>query len=127
MCKVADFGLVHDAQQELHASPSRGTSPVRWMAPESMSKGVFSTASDIWSYGILQWEMFNPHKLYPYPTLQNDEVVEKVIQGYPLPVPRHTPQMIVRIMKACWKIDPSLRPSFLLISKLLTEQMIGRD
>ena len=129
MCKVADFGLVREVPREcmVYISLSRGPSPLRWMAPESMSKGVFSPASDIWSYGILQWEMFNPNKLYPYPNLQNDEVMDKVAGGYLMPVPRYTPQLVVRIMKACWNIDPNKRPSFLLISKLLTGQMIGND
>lgn len=127
MCKVADFGLVQDVSQEMNKPSSKDHCRLRWMAPESLSEGVFSTASDIWSYGILQWEMFNPHKLYPYPTFQNDEVMEKVIGGFLMPVPRNVPQMVIHIMKACWKTDPHLRPSFLLISKLLTEQIIGKD
>ena len=126
MCKVADFGLVREVPREstVHISHYKGPSPLRWMAPESISKRMFSPASDIWSYGILQWEMFNPAKLYPYPSLQNDEVVEKVTGGYRMPVPRCAPQLVIRIMKACWNSEPGKRPSFLLISNLLTGQMI---
>lgn len=129
MCKVADFGLIREVPQETMAYVScyKAPSPIRWMAPESISKRVFSPASDVWSYGILQWEMLNPTKLYPYPSLQNDEVIKSVTGGYRMPAPRHAPPLVVRIIKACWNSEPSKRPSFLLISNLLTGQMIGKD
>lgn len=129
MCKVADFGLVREVPRDsmFYVSRSQGPSPLRWMAPESISKRIFSPASDIWSYGILQWEMFNPKKLYPYPSLQNEEIVKKVTDGYLMPTPRNAPQLVVRIMKACWNSQPDKRPSFLLIANLLTGEMISND
>ena len=110
----------------VYASSYKGPSPIRWMAPESISKRMFSSASDVWSYGILQWEMLNPTKLYPYPGLQNEEVAKRVTGGYRMPVPRHASPLVVRIMKACWNREPNKRPSFLLISNLLTGHVIGK-
>ena len=127
MCTVADFGLVREVPKEtmVYVSCYRGPSPLRWMAPKSISKRMFSPASDIWSYGILQWEMLNPTKLYPYPNLHNDEAVQKVPRGVQVPIPRDAPRLVAHIMKACWHSEPAKRPSFCLISNVLTGPMIA--
>ena len=127
MCKVADFGLVREVPREaaVYVSTYRGSSPLRWMAPESITNREFCPASDVWSYGVLQWEMFNPTKLYPYPNMENNEMMVRVAGGYRMPDPQNCPPLVVRIMKSCWNSEPAKRPSFLLISKLLTGQMIA--
>ena len=63
-CKVSDFGLLREVPKDesIYVSQGGGQSPLRWMAPESISDNIFSEASDVWSYGVLQWEMFNPNK-----------------------------------------------------------------
>ena len=128
VCKLADFGIVRQVPKytTVYVSRNRGSSPLRWMAPESIVDRVFSYASDVWSFGILQWEMFNPTKI-PYPSMMNHEMIAKVANGYRMPVPRGRPPLVIRIMKACWNKDPAKRPSFLLISNLLTKQIIGED
>ena len=97
--------------------------PVRWMAPESFTKKHFSVASDVWSYGVLMWEMFRPTKT-PYEELRSYEIGSKLQDGYRLPLPRKIPPVLGSIMKACWQGDPSKRPSFLLICTLLTTKAL---
>ena len=78
-CKVADFGLLREIPKDdsIYQMHTNVPCPVRWMPPESISQRKFSTASDVWSFGVLQWEMFNPKKL-PYGTFGNMEVAMKV-------------------------------------------------
>lgn len=97
------------------------------MAPESISKREFSPASDVWSFGVVVWEMFNPQKVYPYHNMVHEEMLINIATGYRLPTPRNGPPIVAHIMKACWNTEPSNRPSFLLITNLLTTQMISQD
>ena len=114
-CKVADF----------YISSSILLCPLRWMAPESIEYKQFSTASDVWSYGILLWEMFNPTEI-PYPNFDDVQLTAKLARGYTMPVPDQCPSNIAKIMKSCWKFKPSDRPSFTLITVLLTRLNLRR-
>ena len=75
LCKVADFGLIRKLPEDdtIYQSASHNKFPIRWMAPESLSNRQFSVASDVWSYGILLWEILEPHKM-PYEGMNNMEV-----------------------------------------------------
>ena len=77
ICKVADFGLLRELPEDdaIYVSSSNVPCPIRWMPPEAI-KRKFSVASDVWSFGILQWEMMNPGKL-PYANFANLEVRER--------------------------------------------------
>ena len=97
--------------------------PVRWMAPESLTIKHFSVASDVWSYGVLMWEMFKPTKM-PYEEFGIYQIASKLQEGYRLPLPRKIPPVIGGIMNACWQEDPNKRPSFLLICTLLTTKAL---
>ena len=121
VCKVADFGLLRelDDYQEVYISSNMLLCPLRWMAPESVEHKQFSTASDVWSYGILLWEMFNPTEL-PYSDLDDHQFAIKVAQGHTLSIPAQCPPPVARIMKLCWHKSPSSRPSFAFICVLLT-------
>lgn len=121
VCKVADFGLLRelDDYQEVYTSSNISLCPLRWMAPESVEHMQFSTASDVWSYGILLWEMFNPTEI-PYPDLRDAQFIAKVVQGHTLSIPVQCPPTVAKIMKSCWNLIPSNRPSFAFISLLLT-------
>ncbi len=120
-CKVADFGLLRELDdfQEVYIASGDAKSPVRWMAPESISEKRFSTASDVWSYGVLLWEMFHPKEM-PYSRLDNIQLIIEVSKGTTLPVPKECPAIVAKIMRACWRFSPAKRPSFLLVSILLT-------
>ena len=97
VCKVANFGLLRemDDYQEVYIS-NMLLCPLRWMAPESLEHKQFSTASDVWSYGILLWEMFNPTEL-PYSDLDNAQFAIKVAQGHTLSIPAQCPPTVARI------------------------------
>ena len=74
-CKVSDFGLIKELPSNMssYQSSTPVPLPIRWMSPEALSRKCFSEASDVWSYGVLQWEMFNPNEL-PYDSLDNIQV-----------------------------------------------------
>ena len=120
VCKVAGFDLLRelDDYQEIYISSNTSLCALRWMAPESMEHNQFSTASDVWSYGILLWEMFNPTEL-PYSDLDNMQFAIKVVHGHTLSIQTQCPPTVARIMKSCWHLTPSRRPSFAYICVLL--------
>jgi serine/threonine protein kinase len=124
LCKVGDFGMLRElpSDDSIYVSSSNIPCPIRWMPPEAISSRSFSVSSDVWSFGILLWEILNPGKI-PYARMDNYQVISKINDGYRMPTPRGCPPMIGRIMKACWHIDPSKRPSFLAITSLLTTRM----
>ena len=121
LCKVADFGLLRELEdyKEVYISSNISLCPLRWMAPESLEHKQFSTSSDVWSYGILLWEMFNPTEI-PYPELTDLQVTAKLARGYSMSIPAQCPSIVAKIMRSCWQSDPSRRPSFAFLSVLLT-------
>ena len=75
LCKIADFGLLRELPCSLNVQGhSELPIPIRWMSPEAINNEEFSIASDVWSYGILQWELFNPRTL-PYSDINSQEVL----------------------------------------------------
>ena len=89
-------------------------------------KKEFSPASDVWSFGVIMWEMYNPSEL-PYKGMDNMQVAVNVNQDLRLPIPEVYPPTVVKIMKACWQHSPSKRPRFLLIASLLTKVYFGAE
>ena len=128
ICKVGDFDLLQEIPKDvdIYVSQTRVPFPVRWTAPESLLKKEFSSASDVWSFGVIMWEMYNPSEL-PYKGMDNLQVAVNVNQGLRLPIPEAYPPTAGRIMKACWQHSPSKRPSFLLIASLLTNVCFGAE
>ena len=115
VCKVADFGLFREISDysftSIYISSSTTQCPLRWMSPESVEDRKFSSASDVWSYGILLWEMFNPKEL-PYSDLDDVKFVIKVVNGHTLSIPSQCPPTVAKIMKQCWDLVPEKRPTF---------------
>lgn len=125
VCKVSDFGLLREIPKDdsIYVSHQTTAFPVRWMAPESLSNRHFSPASDVWSFGILQWELLNPSEK-PYKELQTSlQCAVQVTGGYRLAIPKAYPKTVQLIMEACWQQQPSKRPSFFLISTLLSNEI----
>lgn len=85
--------------------------PVRWMAPESVLYGKFTLESDIWSYGVVLWEIYSYGK-QPYFGHTNEEVLQLVMQGTMLTIPDSCPQYIQKLIQGCWKSDPKDRIPF---------------
>uniref|UniRef100_W5MD10 Tyrosine-protein kinase n=1 Tax=Lepisosteus oculatus TaxID=7918 RepID=W5MD10_LEPOC len=111
MCKVADFGLARIIKDNVYISNKRMQIPVRWTAPEAAVHQQFSPKSDVWSFGILLYEMITHGKL-PYDGMSNRDVLEALGKGYRLPCPARCSQTIYKIMLSCWNKVSTNRPSF---------------
>ena len=86
--------------------------PVKWMAIESLTDWVFSSQSDVWSFGVVLWEMFSLAKV-PYAGLiVDEEFIRRLENGYRMEKPELMPQDIGRLMASCWKQEPRHRPTF---------------
>lgn len=126
-CKVADFGLVREMKQEFYPSVNTTELPLRWCAPETISERIYYPASDVWSYGVLLWEMANPNKI-PYGEYGDIQFIAKVTgENKTLDIPQQYPETVKQIMKACWQKNPKKRPSFVYISMLLTNVAFAKD
>lgn len=85
--------------------------PVRWMSPESVLYGRFTLESDIWSYGVVLWEIYSFGK-QPYYGHTNEEAVKLILDGIMLIPPDDCPSLICELMKNCWKTEPKDRIKF---------------
>jgi serine/threonine protein kinase len=114
MCKVADFGLAinkHTNNVDIYSLGTKRKFPIKWTAPEAAMYLKFSTKSDVWSFGILLWEIIT-YGRFPYPDMTNAEVLSSVEKGYRLLRPVNCPDHLYSIMKECWSQDPNIRPTF---------------
>ncbi|KAL1491180.1 hypothetical protein ABEB36_011819 [Hypothenemus hampei] len=107
--KIGDFGMSRPMNDYQYTLTRKGMLPVRWMAPESLNSGVFTTASDVWSYGVVLYEICT-FGCYPWFGKQNTEVVELVKAGACLDVPKGAKPQLEGLMKSCWARDPTNRP-----------------
>ncbi|XP_064342815.1 proto-oncogene tyrosine-protein kinase ROS isoform X2 [Camelus dromedarius] len=112
MVKIGDFGLARDVyKNDYYRKRGEGLLPVRWMAPESLMDGLFTTQSDVWSFGILIWEILTlGHQ--PYPAHSNLDVLNYVQTGGRLEPPRNCPDDLWTLMTQCWAQEPDQRPTF---------------
>ncbi|XP_051887383.1 tyrosine-protein kinase SRK3-like [Pristis pectinata] len=116
-CKIADFGLARFIKDDTYVSQST-TIPYKWTAPEAIEHGYFSVKSDVWSFGILLYEVVTYGKT-PYPGMNNQEVVSMVSKGYRMPCPDGCPSTLHKVMLNCWEKVASKRPSFATLIKNL--------
>ncbi|GJQ69970.1 InR [Trypoxylus dichotomus] len=119
--KIGDFGMTRDIYEtDYYRKGTKGLLPVRWMAPESLKDGIFSSSSDIWSYGVVLWEMATLAS-QPYQGLSNDQVLRYVIDGGIMERPENCPDKLYMLMMYCWKHKYTERPTFLELCSLLLE------
>ncbi|XP_051501293.1 platelet-derived growth factor receptor alpha isoform X2 [Myxocyprinus asiaticus] len=111
--KICDFGLARDIMHD-NNYVSKGSTflPVKWMAPESIFDNLYTTLSDVWSYGILLWEIFSLGGT-PYPGMVVDSsFYNKIKSGYRMTKPKHASSNVYELMMKCWNSEPEKRPSF---------------
>ncbi|KAI5090427.1 platelet-derived growth factor receptor alpha [Silurus meridionalis] len=111
--KICDFGLARDIMHD-NNYVSKGSTflPVKWMAPESIFDNLYTTLSDVWSYGILLWEIFSLGGT-PYPGMVVDSsFYNKIKSGYRMAKPEHASSNVYELMVKCWNNEPEKRPSF---------------
>jgi len=111
VCKVGDFGLARVVEGGVFAPENITKFPVRWTAPEAMTKNVYSVKSDVWSFGVVLVELVT-YGAKPYTGMTNNEVVTKLEQGYRIPCPTGCPDSLYKIMTDCWKSNSVERPTF---------------
>ncbi|MGH0154257.1 UNVERIFIED_CONTAM: hypothetical protein FKN15_033630 [Acipenser sinensis] len=124
VAKICDFGLARDIKNDSnYVVKGNARLPVKWMAPESIFECVYTFESDVWSYGILLWELFSLGSS-PYPGMPVDSKFYKMIkEGYRMVGPEFAPDEMCDIMKACWDADPLERPSFGQIVEKIEQQL----
>ncbi|XP_030047254.1 mast/stem cell growth factor receptor Kit isoform X2 [Microcaecilia unicolor] len=122
--KICDFGLARDIRNDSnYVVKGNARLPVKWMAPESIFNCVYTFESDVWSYGILLWEIFSLGGS-PYPRMPVDSKFYKMIkEGYRMHSPECAPVKMYDIMKSCWDADPLERPTFKQIVHLVEQQL----
>jgi len=108
--KISDFGLSREVSDSYYLA-SDGIFAVKWAAPETIAHRYFSHKSDVWSFAVVLWEIFEYGKL-PYISMSNEETAKQVLNGYRLPQPDTCPSEVYNIMMECWNEDPEKRPDF---------------
>ncbi|XP_064415725.1 tyrosine-protein kinase receptor Tie-1 [Latimeria chalumnae] len=121
--KIADFGLSRG--EEVYVKKTMGRLPVRWMAIESLNYSVYTTKSDVWSFGVLLWEIVSLGGT-PYCGMTCAELYEKLPQGYRMEKPRNCDDEVYELMRQCWRDRPYERPTFSQISLQLNRMLEAR-
>ncbi|GAB5566250.1 platelet-derived growth factor receptor alpha [Prionailurus iriomotensis] len=126
--KICDFGLARDIMSDSnYVIRGNARLPVKWMAPESLFEGVYTIKSDVWSYGILLWEIFSLG-VNPYPGIPVDANFYKLIQsGFKMDQPFYATEEIYFIMQSCWAFDSRKRPSFPNLTSFLGCQLADAE
>ncbi|XP_007568651.1 fibroblast growth factor receptor 3 isoform X5 [Poecilia formosa] len=110
--KIADFGLARDVHNiDYYKKTTNGRLPVKWMAPEALFDRVYTHQSDVWSYGVLLWEIFTLGGS-PYPGIPVEELFKLLKEGHRMDKPANCTHELYMIMRECWHAIPSQRPTF---------------
>ncbi|XP_053560202.1 fibroblast growth factor receptor 3 isoform X6 [Bombina bombina] len=110
--KIADFGLARDIHNiDYYKKTTNGRLPVKWMAPEALFDRVYTHQSDVWSFGVLLWEIFTLGGS-PYPGIPVEELFKLLKEGHRMDKPANCTHELYMIMRECWHAVPSQRPTF---------------
>ncbi|XP_038606420.1 tyrosine-protein kinase Srms [Tachyglossus aculeatus] len=117
-CKIADFGLARLLKDDIYSTSSSTKIPVKWTAPEAANYRIYSQKSDVWSFGILLYEVFTFGQC-PYEGMTNQETIHQITRGYRLPRPNTCSPEVYVIMLECWKANAEERPTFFALREKL--------
>ncbi|NXT92250.1 LYN kinase, partial [Anhinga rufa] len=121
MCKIADFGLARVIEDNEYTAREGAKFPIKWTAPEAINYGSFTIKSDVWSFGILLYEIVTYGKI-PYPGMGvNSDVMVALQRGYRMPRMETCPAELYDIMKTCWKDKAEERPTFDYLQSVLDD------
>ncbi|NP_963895.2 fibroblast growth factor receptor 2 isoform X10 [Mastomys coucha] len=110
--KIADFGLARDINNiDYYKKTTNGRLPVKWMAPEALFDRVYTHQSDVWSFGVLMWEIFTLGGS-PYPGIPVEELFKLLKEGHRMDKPTNCTNELYMMMRDCWHAVPSQRPTF---------------
>lgn len=111
ICKIADFGLARFIKESEYEARAGARFPIKWTAPEAANFSKFTIKSDVWSFGIVLYEIISRGGT-PYPDMSNAEVLDRIDKGYRMPQPPDCPAKYYAIMVECWNRDSNRRPTF---------------
>ncbi|XP_013386486.1 leukocyte tyrosine kinase receptor isoform X2 [Lingula anatina] len=112
VAKIADFGMARDIYRaDYYRKGGKAMLPVKWMPPEAFLDGIFTSKTDVWSFGILLWELFSLGYM-PYTGRGNQDVMQLVTSGGRMDPPENCPPSVYAIMVQCWHGVPEMRPNF---------------
>ncbi|KAG8574259.1 hypothetical protein GDO81_009111 [Engystomops pustulosus] len=110
--KIADFGLARDIHHiDYYKKTTNGRLPVKWMAPEALFDRIYTQQSDVWSFGVLLWEIFTLGGS-PYPGVPMEELFKLLKEGHRMDKPTNCTNELYMMMRDCWHAVPSQRPTF---------------
>ncbi|XP_068755364.1 myoblast growth factor receptor egl-15-like isoform X3 [Montipora capricornis] len=120
--KIGDFGLMRQLYHEVYKVDNGKKLPLKWMAPESLFEEIFTTKTDVWSYGVVLWEIATLGGS-PYALMKNKQLLENLKAGYRLEKPDMCTDPVYALMTDCWNQDPDERPSFQRLYKRLDDML----
>ncbi|XP_072284783.1 insulin receptor-related protein [Pyxicephalus adspersus] len=121
--KIGDFGMTRDIYEtDYYRKGGKSLLPVRWMSPESLKDGIFTPCSDVWSFGVVLWEIATLAE-QPYQGMANEQVLHFVIDNGILEKPENCPERLHKLMRWCWQKNPKNRPSFIQILESIKEDL----
>ncbi|XP_030644268.1 focal adhesion kinase 1 isoform X7 [Chanos chanos] len=128
--KLGDFGLSRYMEDSSYYKASKGKLPIKWMAPESINFRRFTSASDVWMFGVCMWEILM-YGIKPFQGVKNNDVIGRIENGERLAMPPNCPPTLYSLMTKCWAYDPSKRPRFTelktQLSTILEEEKIQQE
>ena len=110
-CKVESISMARILLEDIYEAHSGTNFFVKWTAPEAALCNCFTVKSDVWSFGILLYELIT-YGRFPYPGMTNAQALEALQNGYRMPCPMGCPEQLYKIMRECWRDDAVLRPTF---------------
>nr|CDS20568.1 tyrosine protein kinase Fyn [Echinococcus granulosus] len=127
--KIADFGLarmVVEERYETYVAQNGTKLPIKWTAPEAALSGRFTVKSDVWSFGIVLYEIIT-HGQVPYPSMNNTETLNQVSSGYRMPRPSACPEGVYEVMLQTWDATPERRPTFEYLCAYFEEYFVASE